>query len=135
MSNQFPETIETPIPVEETRDLIASDKVEGTAVYGKEGEKIGTIRNVMLDKRSGVAEYAVISFGGFLGLGKRFHPVPWKALTYEPSRGGYVVGLDADQLRQAPSFTEDEDLAFTADYARGLYGYYGVPWSPWGVAY
>jgi len=76
------------VAVNETDRLIASDKVEGTAVYNRAGESIGSIYNLMIDKRSGQVEYAVMSFGGFLGIGERYHPMPWKALDYDMRQGG-----------------------------------------------
>ena len=66
---------------DETDRLIASNKVEGTAVYNRQGERLGSIYNFMVDKRSGQVEYAVMSFGGFLGIGDSYHPLPWKALN------------------------------------------------------
>ena len=71
------------IAVDETRRLIASNKVEGTAVYNRTGEQLGTVFNFMVDKVSGQVAYVVMSFGGFLGMGESYHPLPWKALTYD----------------------------------------------------
>jgi hypothetical protein len=92
----------------ETRDLIASDKVEGTAVYNRTGDKMGSVYNFMVDKRSGKVAYAVLSFGGFLGMGSSYHPLPWEQLTYEPSQGGYVVNLTREQLEGAPTYSASE---------------------------
>jgi hypothetical protein len=61
----------------ETASLIGSDKVEGTAVYGRDEEKIGSIERVMIDKMSGNVPYAVIGYGGFLGIGNDHYPTPW----------------------------------------------------------
>ena len=72
---------------DETDRLIASNKVEGTAVYNRQGDSLGSIYNFMVDKRSGQVEYAVMSFGGFFGIGENYYPLPWKALTYDPSHG------------------------------------------------
>ena len=93
-----------PVATDETDRLIASDKVEGTAVYNRQGERLGSVYNFMVDKRSGQVEYAVMSFGGFLGIGDSYHPLPWKALTYDTGQGGYVVDLDKDRLQGAPSY-------------------------------
>ena len=87
------------VDTDETNRLIASNKVEGTAVYNRQGERLGSVYNFMVDKRSGQAEYAVMSFGGFLGIGDSYHPLPWKSLKYDTSQGGYVVDLDKDRLR------------------------------------
>ena len=62
----------------ETASLIGSDKVEGTAVYGADQQKIGSVQRVMIDKVSGKVAYAVVSFGGFLGMGEEYFPMPWK---------------------------------------------------------
>ena len=75
------------IAANETHELISSDKVEGTAVYDRNGNKLGTVSNVMLDKRSGQVAYAVLSFGGFLGMGSSYHPLPWNQLTYDFESG------------------------------------------------
>ena len=109
----------------ETYDLIASDKVEGTSVYGRNGDKLGTVHNFMVDKRSGQVAYAVLSFGGFLGMGSSFHPLPWKQLTYEPAQGGYVVDLTKEQLEGAPSYAASEaPLWDDPTWGRGINDYY-----------
>ena len=69
------------VAVDETARLIASNKVEGTAVFDRAGEQLGTVYNFMVDKVSGQVAYAVMSFGGFLGIGESYHPLPWRALT------------------------------------------------------
>jgi PRC-barrel domain len=89
--------------LDETTSLISAGKVTGTAVYSTDGERLGEIKDVMLDKRSGKIAYALMSFGGFLGLGERYHPLPWTTLKYDTRQGGYVVGLTIDQLQKAPS--------------------------------
>ena len=76
----------------EIGNLIGSDKVEGTAVYGADSEKIGTIERVMIDKVSGKVSYAVLGFGGFLGIGHDHYPLPWQSLKYDTRLGGYVTG-------------------------------------------
>ena len=91
------------VAADETRDLIASDKVEGTAVYDRKGERLGSVSNFMVGKRSGQVAYAVMSFGGWLGMGESYHPLPWNTLTYDTDLGGYVVGLTQERLRNAPS--------------------------------
>ena len=98
------------LPRDETSNLIASDKVEGTPVYGTDGKKIGRIENLMIDKITGQVAYAVLSFGGFLGLGTDHYPLPWSILKYEENMGGYVVNITKDQLKIAPKFHEDEDF-------------------------
>lgn len=90
--------------IKETRELIASDKVEGTAVFDRDGTQLGTIHNFMVNKRTGQVAYAVMSFGGFLGLGENYHPLPWRTLTYDTGLGGYVVGLTRQELEATPRY-------------------------------
>ena len=87
--------------------LISSEDVEGTDVYGVDGKKIGEIDHLMIDKISGRVTYAVISFGGLLGLGHSHYPVPWAALKYEPKLGGYITGITEEKLKDAPAFSDD----------------------------
>ena len=94
---------------DETTDLIASSKVEGTAVYNRQGEQLGEVYNFMVGKRSGQVAYAVMSFGGFLGIGKRYHALPWSVLTYDTNRGGYVIDATKERLMAAPHYPEGED--------------------------
>lgn len=109
----------------ETTDLIASDKVEGTSVYDPSGEKLGSIYNLMVDKRSGKVAYAVMSFGGFLGMGSDYHPLPWDQLTYDRSKGGYVVNLSRDQLEGAPVYSDRVATAWDDPaYSRSIDEYY-----------
>jgi hypothetical protein len=87
--------------------LISSEDVEGTNVYGLKGTKIGEIDHLMIDKVSGNVRYAVMSFGGFLGLGHSHYPVPWGALKYDTNLGGYITGVTEQQLKDAPEFSDD----------------------------
>ena len=111
---------------DETRDLISSDRVEGTAVYNRKGEKLGTISNFMVGKRNGRVEYAVLSFGGLFGMGERNYPLPWDVLTYDPDQGGYVVDLDKDGLKEAPSYERGSDPTYDRTFGEQVYGYYGI---------
>lgn len=113
---------------DETNRLIASNKVEGTAVYNSQDERLGTVYNFMVDKRSGKVEYAVMSFGGFLGIGESYHPLPWDVLTYDTDQGGYVVNLDKEMLEKAPSYRSGEEPQYDRAYGEQVYGYYGVPY-------
>ncbi|MGH7057195.1 MAG: PRC-barrel domain-containing protein [Acetobacteraceae bacterium] len=94
---------------EETVSMIAADKVEGTTVYDTAGNKIASIYRVMLDKRKGTVAYAVMSFGGILGMGKGYYPIPWDELTYDTNLDGYVVSLSEAQLRSGPSYAQADD--------------------------
>jgi hypothetical protein len=107
--------------------LIAASQVNGTTVYNGQGEKLGSIYDVMLDKPSGHAEYAIMSFGGFLGIGDTYHPLPWKALTYDSVQGGYVVDLDRRRLEGAPSYSANErGMWDDPAYGRRVTDYYGT---------
>ncbi len=121
------------VQTDETNRLIASNKVEGTEVYNRKGEHLGQVYNFMVDKYSGQVAYAVMSFGGFLGLGESYHPLPWKALTYDTRLGGYVVDLDKDKLQGAPSFSRNETPDWSnRDWGTRVHDYYGVQpyWGP-----
>ena len=107
--------------------LIAASKVNGTTVYNRAGEKLGSVYDVMVDKRSGKAEYAIMSFGGFLGIGDSYHPLPWQSLTYDEVQGGYVVDLDRSRLEGAPSYkSRDPDRWADPAYGRQVNDYYGI---------
>jgi sporulation protein YlmC with PRC-barrel domain len=106
--------------------LIAASKVNGTTVYNTTGEKLGSVYDVMIDKKSGKAEYAIMSFGGFLGIGDSYHPLPWQALTYDETQGGYVVNIDRSRLEGAPSYTAAETPTWSDPaYGRRINDYYG----------
>jgi sporulation protein YlmC with PRC-barrel domain len=117
----------TPV-TETTSDVISSERVEGTNVYNKAGEKLGSIDDIMIDKRSGQVRYAVLEFGGFLGMGTDRYPLPWNMLTYDVSMDGYVVPLDKAKLEGAPRYAETDIPDYTTDYNRRVNDYYGVTW-------
>jgi hypothetical protein len=110
-----------------TGTLIAAEQVKGTAVYNKNGEKLGTVAATMIDKASGRAIYAVMSFGGILGMGERHHPLPWAALSFDTERNGYVVDVDPAQLADAPTYATGSDFEWTPDYGRKVDDYYASP--------
>ena len=116
------------LAADETNRLISSEKVEGTAVYDRTGQNLGSIHHVMIDKYTGQVAYAVMSFGGFLGIGESYHPLPWKVLTYDTRQGGYVVDLDRSRLESAPSYTTSSMPKWSdQSYRRRIDEYYGVP--------
>jgi sporulation protein YlmC with PRC-barrel domain len=108
--------------------VISSDKVEGTAVYNPDGDKLGSIDDLMIDKRSGQVRYAALEFGGFLGMGTDRYPLPWSMLKYDTGLDGYVVPLQKEQLDKAPKYGESEAPEYTDEYGRKVYDYYGVAW-------
>ena len=108
-------------------DAIAASRVIGTEVYNTAGEHIGTIEDVMLEKTSNGIMFAVIGFGGFLGIGEKYHAVPWSVLDYEKDRGGYVVPFTKEQLRAAPAYSIDELTGNDGQRARDAsFAYYNV---------
>jgi hypothetical protein len=111
----------------ETGTLIGSDKVEGTAVYGADESQIGSIERVMIDKTSGKVSYAVLSFGGFLGIGDDHYPLPWQSLKYDTALGGYVTGVTEAQLKSAPKYGNDNTWNWgDPTRTRAVNDYYGI---------
>jgi sporulation protein YlmC with PRC-barrel domain len=109
---------------DETTDLIASNKVEGTAVYNRQGEKLGEVYNFMVGKRSGEVSYAIMSFGGFLGIGQKYHPLPWNALTYDMSKKGYVIDADKERLMSVPNYAAGEEPFSRPEYGQQVRDYW-----------
>ena len=107
-----------------TSSMVSSSDVNGTEVYSPSGEHLGQIDHLMIDKQSGQIAYAVMTFGGFLGIGADEHPVPWKKLTYDTNLGGFVTDITAAQLTGAPQ--RSDHWYDDRDYQRRSYDYYGV---------
>jgi sporulation protein YlmC with PRC-barrel domain len=109
------------------QSCISSEDVNGTEVYGQDGKNIGDIDHLIIDKVSGRVAYAVMSFGGFMGLGHSHYPIPWAALTYDRLLGGFRTNITEEQLKDAPEFSADawEDR----DWAARTHRHYGVPQS------
>ena len=107
---------------------IRAKRVIGTNVKDTSGTKIGEVEDVVLDKQSNSIMFAVIGFGGFLGMAEKYHPIPWSALHYNEEENAYVVNYTKDQLKAAPAgsideLTRDSGLSFR-DKA---YDYYKAP--------
>jgi hypothetical protein len=119
MAGQEPEYVETSA-------LIASDQVEGTTV--EQGEKFGKILNFMVNKHNGQVEYAVMSFGGFLGMGEDHYPLPWKKLNYDTELQGFVVDIDQPMLDKAPRHDAGKEPVWDASYGTMVNSYYGIVW-------
>jgi len=113
--------------------LILGSRVEGTAVFSKGGERIGHVDDLSIERVSGRVVYAIMSFGGFLGIGEKFHPIPWSLLDFDPGRGGYVVPLDRSELAGAPYYERDELIALGGPshqlHGERIFDYYG-PFGP-----
>jgi hypothetical protein len=114
------------VATDETMNLISADKVVGTSVYNHQGESLGSVYGLMLNKLNGRVAYAIMSFGGFLGMGESYHPLPWRVLKYETSMGGYVVDLDRRRLESAPSYTRANEPDW-ATYPASIDAYYAIP--------
>jgi PRC-barrel domain len=115
-----------------SHSLISSDRVDGTAVYGADRNKIGSIEELMIDKISGKVAYAVLSFGGFLGMGDEHYPLPWSTLKYDTSLGGYIVNLTKDQLDKAPKYHPNDSWDWSRPNDQRVHEYYKArPY--WGV--
>jgi sporulation protein YlmC with PRC-barrel domain len=107
--------------------LISAANVHGTDVYNIAGEKLGIVDTVMIDKQTGRIAYAVLSFGGFLGIGDKHHPMPWQTLRYDTGRQGYVVDLDHSMREGAPVYgAEDRTTLDDEAFGRRVHDYYGV---------
>jgi hypothetical protein len=114
------------VDARETNSLIGSDKVEGTSVFALNGERIGAIERVMIGKENGRVAYAVLSFGGILGIGEDHYPLPWSTLRYDSSLGGYRVDITTKQLAFAPKFRSESEWNWE-QRGRAVDDYYGVP--------
>ena len=104
-----PDDYKSGIPTDETERLISSNKVEGTPVYARNGDRLGSIHNFMVDKFRGRVVYAVLKHGGgFLGLDERYFPIEWEQLKFDTRLGGYHVDMTEDQLKRSGSWDRNE---------------------------
>jgi sporulation protein YlmC with PRC-barrel domain len=128
MNASFPEAAE-----DSEHRLILASRVNGTPVFNKGGDKIGHVDDLSIEKKSGRTIYAIMSFGGFLGVGEKFHPVPWSMLTYDPARAGFVVPLDKSALEGAPYYDRAELASLGGvtphSFDQRIFEYYG-PYGP-----
>ena len=108
---------------------ILASKVKGTNVHNDAGEKIGQVEDIILDKQSNRILFAALGFGGFVGIGEKYYPVPWSMLNYSDDKGGYVVPLTKDRLEKAPAY-DLKDLTkhdgSLGDIREKSYSYYNV---------
>ena len=109
-----------------SNDIISSERVEGTSVYNTAGDELGSIDDLMIDKVSGQVRYAVMEFGGFLGMGTDRYPIPWSMLKYDVSKDGYVIPLDKARLQGAPRYQDDEVPDYDRNYIGGVDKHYGL---------
>jgi sporulation protein YlmC with PRC-barrel domain len=104
---------------------ILASKVKGTAVYNTRHEKIGHVEDIMLDKTSDEVMYAVLGFGGFLGIGEKYHPMPWSSLDYDPQVGGYVIPMSKEVLERAPVYDLNDLTDTDGNVRQKTTDYYG----------
>lgn len=113
-------------PATETNLLVASNRIDGTKVTGRDGDSIGSVHSLMIDKRTGRSMYAVLSLGGFLGLGKSYYPLPFELLSFDPLTDSYSVTIDRRLLEGGPSWANNPP-EFDQAYADRVSSYYGSP--------
>jgi len=105
--------------------LVSSNDVTGTKVFSPDGDHIGEIDHIMIDKLSGKIVYVVMTFGGFLGIGEDQHSLPWPTLKYDPDKGGYVANVTREMLEASPP--RQQDWATDRRWEERLHGHYGIP--------
>ena len=108
-----------------TSTLIGSDRVQGTSVFDANCEKIGVIERVMIEKVSGRVSFAVLSFGGFLGIGDEHYPLPWPALKYNVELGGYQIMIPIEKLKAGPKYEAGAEWDWAAG-TKSVGEYYGA---------
>ena len=109
-----------------TQLLISSNRSDAMKVRSRDGERIGSVNAFMIDKRSGHSLYAVLTIGGFLGMGKAFYPLPFALLDFDSVADAYVVTIDRRVLEGGPSWANNAP-DFDQAYADRVASYYSVP--------
>ncbi len=107
-----------------TSNMVSSSDVNGTEVYGSDGAHIGSIDHLMIDKQSGKVAYAVMGFGGFLGLGEDHYSIPWNKLRYDTEKQGFMTDITSEQVQGAPARTDDWHR--DREWEQRTYDYYGA---------
>lgn len=115
-----------PTPDGHTKAILGS-KVKGTNVYNSTGDKIGHVEDIVLDKTTNNVMFAVLGFGGFLGIGEKYHPIPWSMLDYSKDKEGYVVPMSKDVLERAPAYRLEDLTRGDGDIRTESFDYYKVP--------
>lgn len=109
-----------------THHLVAGSQVDGTPVFGKTGEKLGKIDDLMIEKATGRTTYALMSFDGFLGVGTRYYPIPWRMLDYDPDKHGYKTSLSREQIEKG-RHVPDKEIKDEVEWREAVHAYYGSP--------
>lgn len=130
MSNEYPESssfergtsAELPGPL-----VLSASTLNGDEVYNVKGEKLGSVKEIMLDVHNGKVCYAVLSFGGFLGMGEKLFAVPWSSMTVDTEEQRFVFDVDPERLKSAPGFDKDHwpNMA-DPTWAKTIHTYYGI---------
>jgi sporulation protein YlmC with PRC-barrel domain len=107
-------------------DVMAADTLDGNKVISSDGEDIGKVKDIMLDVRSGRIAYAVLSSGGFLGIGDKLLAIPWHALTLDTQQKCFVLNMTAERVKNAPGFDKDHWPSMADQtWATSVHQYYG----------
>ncbi len=106
--------------------LISANRVEGTTVYAADGDRLGHVEEVMLDKATGKVAYALMSFGGLMGVGERYHPLPWSMLTYDVDKNGYVLPVTKAQFQGSHSLEAKDGVHNDAGWRENVHDYYSA---------
>ena len=129
MSNTIKHSYDSRATAEEhnvVHELIPADRVKGTAVFNMDGERLGHVEDLVVHKVSGRVAYAIMAFGGFLGIGELYHPLPWSMLKYDVRKEGYIVPLDRKALEEAPTIDRPQFGAADLTWSPSVLAYYGV---------
>lgn len=107
--------------------ILSATSIVGDDVKNAQGENLGDIKDLMIDVNSGNIEYAVLSFGGFLGMGDKYFAVPWESFSVDLNHKCLVLNVDKETLKDAPGFDKDEWPNFAdASFRNSIYGHYGI---------
>lgn len=119
-------------PNDQTNHMIAARQVQGAKVFCTDLNEVGSIEDMMIDKASGRIAYAIVTTGGFLGMGETHYPLPWEKLRYDAEMGGYIIDVSQKMLEAGPSFSRGAPSWNNEAWARNIYTYYGVEpfWDP-----
>lgn len=111
--------------MEHSSNVVKASEVIDVNVYNMSDEKLGKIEEIILDKKTGQTHYAVLSFGGFLGMGEKLFAVPWTALDYQSSKDGFVLDVSKEKLKEAPGFDKEHwpDIQ-DAKWGEGIFKFY-----------
>lgn len=113
---------------QEMYGVVSASRIIGEAVVNRQNEKLGSIHELVIDAREGHLVYAVLSFGGFMGMGNKLFAMPWKAFEFSNTENKLILNVDKEKLENAPGFDKDAKWPDFADrtWGEGIHRYYGV---------